>query len=176
MTIKKLCKNAIKCHQAEFCSSIRLDFTAERLKQFTLLYEVKIIFWNFYTCILICPVYTNHRSIGKSVTVEFSFKRNFICPQAELISSNYLLKAKEIEMSHVTFKSMTLLYETSTITIRTSMPKNAKIKCCYGTRPDTRPIPVADGWAGAEMRGFPLFDSSVTDRRTDQRTDGQSLL
>ena len=39
------------------------------------------------------------------------------------------------------------------------------------TRPDTRPIPVADGWAGAEMRVFPLFDSSVTDRPTDRPTD-----
>ena len=29
------------------------------------------------------------------------------------------------------------------------------------TRPDTRP-PVADGWAGAEMRVFTLFYSSVT--------------
>ena len=37
------------------------------------------------------------------------------------------------------------------------------------TRPDTRP-PVADGWAGAEMRVFPLFDSMVTDRPTDGRT------
>ena len=50
----------------------------------------------------------------------------------------------------------------------------------FTTRPDTRPIPVADGWAGAEMRVFPLFDSSVTDQRTDGptdgRTDGQSLL
>ena len=27
-----------------------------------------------------------------------------------------------------------------------------------GTRPDTRP-PVADGWAGADRRVFPLFDS-----------------
>ena len=34
-------------------------------------------------------------------------------------------------------------------------------------------IPVADGWAGAEMRGFTLFDSCTpTDRRTDRRTDG----
>ena len=39
------------------------------------------------------------------------------------------------------------------------------------TRPDTRPIPVADGWAGAEMRVFPLFDSSVTDQPTNRRTD-----
>ena len=38
------------------------------------------------------------------------------------------------------------------------------------TRPDTRPIPVADGWAEAELRVFPLFDSSVTDRPTDWRT------
>ena len=38
------------------------------------------------------------------------------------------------------------------------------------TRPDTRP-PVADGWAGAEMRVFPLFHSSVTDRPTNQPTD-----
>ena len=46
------------------------------------------------------------------------------------------------------------------------------------TRPDTRPIPVADGWAGAEMRVFPLFDSSVTDQPTnqptDRRTDGRT--
>ena len=40
------------------------------------------------------------------------------------------------------------------------------------TRLDTRPIPVADGWAGAEMRVFPLFDS--TDRRTDGPTDGRT--
>ena len=47
------------------------------------------------------------------------------------------------------------------------------------TRPDTRPS-VADGWAGAEMRVFPLFNSITTDRPTDQptdrRTDGQSLF
>ena len=36
--------------------------------------------------------------------------------------------------------------------------------------PDTRPIPVADGWAGAEMRVFPLFNSITTDRPTDRRT------
>ena len=42
------------------------------------------------------------------------------------------------------------------------------------TRPDTRPVPVADGWAGAEMRVFPLFDSSVTDQRTDGPTDGRT--
>ena len=42
------------------------------------------------------------------------------------------------------------------------------------TRPDTRP-PVADEWAGAEMRVFTLFDScSPTDRRTDGRTDGRT--
>ena len=41
------------------------------------------------------------------------------------------------------------------------------------TRPDTRP-PVADGWAGAEMRVFPLFNSSVTDQRTGQRTNQQT--
>ena len=35
------------------------------------------------------------------------------------------------------------------------------------TRPDTRPS-VADGRAGAEMRVFPLFDSMVTDGRTDK--------
>ena len=42
---------------------------------------------------------------------------------------------------------------------------------CRGrkTRPDTRPS-VADGWAGAEMRVFPLFDSMVTDQPTDGRT------
>ena len=48
------------------------------------------------------------------------------------------------------------------------------------TRPDTRPIPVADGWAGAEMRVFALSNSIITDGRTDGwtngQTDGQSLL
>ena len=41
------------------------------------------------------------------------------------------------------------------------------------TRPYTRP-PVADRWAGAEVRVFPLFNSSVTDGRTDGRTDKAS--
>ena len=40
------------------------------------------------------------------------------------------------------------------------------------TRPDTRPIPVADGWAGAEMPVFPLFNSMTPDERKDGRTDG----
>ena len=31
----------------------------------------------------------------------------------------------------------------------------------YYTRLGTWPIPVADGWAGAEMRVFPLFDSCL---------------
>ena len=40
-------------------------------------------------------------------------------------------------------------------------------------------IPVADGWAGAEMRDFTLFDScsrmdQPTDGRTDRRTDGRT--
>ena len=42
------------------------------------------------------------------------------------------------------------------------------------TRPDTRPIPVADGWAGAEMHVFTLSNSITTDGRTDQRTDGRT--
>ena len=45
----------------------------------------------------------------------------------------------------------------------------------FATRPDTRPIPVADGWAGAKMRVFPLFDSiTMTDGPTDRRTDKAS--
>ena len=36
-------------------------------------------------------------------------------------------------------------------------------------RPDTR-SPVADGWAGAEMRVFALSNSIITDGRTDGRT------
>ena len=34
------------------------------------------------------------------------------------------------------------------------------------TRPDTQPS-VADGWAGADVRVFSLFDSMVTDGPTD---------
>ena len=42
------------------------------------------------------------------------------------------------------------------------------------TRPDTRPIPVADGWAGAEMRVFTFSNSIITDRPMDRRTDGRT--
>ena len=44
------------------------------------------------------------------------------------------------------------------------------------TRPDTRPISVADGWAGAEMRVFELSQLDHPYGPTDRRTDGQSLL
>ena len=56
---------------------------------------------------------------------------------------------------------------------------NAKAKAKdKATRPDTRP-PVADGWAGAEMCVFRLFDLiTSTDRPTNQPTnrptDGRS--
>ena len=46
-------------------------------------------------------------------------------------------------------------------------------------RPDTRPISVADGWAGAEMRVFALSQldhHGPTNQPTNQPTDGQSLL
>ena len=45
------------------------------------------------------------------------------------------------------------------------------------TRPDTRPIPVADRWAGAEMRVFALSQldhHGPTDRPTNQPTDGRT--
>ena len=42
----------------------------------------------------------------------------------------------------------------------------------HKTRLDTRPIPVADGWARAEMRVFTLSNSITMTRRTDQRTNG----
>ena len=42
------------------------------------------------------------------------------------------------------------------------------------TRPDTRP-PVADGWAGAEISVFTLFDLIITDQRTNGRTDKASF-
>ena len=44
------------------------------------------------------------------------------------------------------------------------------------TRPDTRPIPVADGWAGAEMRFFALSQLDDLYGPTEGPTDGQSLL
>ena len=36
------------------------------------------------------------------------------------------------------------------------------------TRPHTWPIPVVDGWAGAEMHVFPLERDGPTNRRTDK--------
>ena len=44
------------------------------------------------------------------------------------------------------------------------------------TRPDTLTIPVADGWAGADMRVFTLSNSINMDQWTNEPTDGQSLL
>ena len=41
-------------------------------------------------------------------------------------------------------------------------------------RPDTRPKPVADGWAGAEIRVFTLSNSIITDQQTDRLTDKAS--
>ena len=55
--------------------------------------------------------------------------------------------------------------------------KNEKKKALkLRTRPDTRPIPVADGLAGAEMRGFTFSNSITRDGPMDGPTDGQSLL
>ena len=55
---------------------------------------------------------------------------------------------------------------------------NAKSRVLVTTRPDTRPIPVADGWAlQTEMHIFALSNSiTSTDGPTDGPTDGQSLL
>ena len=62
---------------------------------------------------------------------------------------------------------------TTAYTQKTFVLKESDLICDRRkTRPDTRP-PVADGWAGAEMRVSLLFDSCP---RTDGRTDGQSLL
>ena len=57
--------------------------------------------------------------------------------------------------------------------LNTFQPESTRIKASPKrehpiTRPDTRPIPVADGWAGAKMRVFTLFDSCL---RSDGRTD-----
>ena len=42
------------------------------------------------------------------------------------------------------------------------------------TRPDTRPISVADGWAGAEMCVFTLFQLDHNDGPTDRQMDKAS--
>ena len=42
------------------------------------------------------------------------------------------------------------------------------------TRPDTRQISVADGWAGAEMRVFTFSNSIITDGGADGRTNGRA--
>ena len=60
--------------------------------------------------------------------------------------------------------------------ISTDLDVAKKVMCDKRkTRPDTRPIPVADRWAGVEMRVFTLFDScSRTNQRTDGPTDGRT--
>ena len=55
------------------------------------------------------------------------------------------------------------------------IPPSIHIDPRIQTRPDTRPIPDADGWAGAETLVFPLFNlCSPTDQPTDRRTDKAS--
>ena len=55
--------------------------------------------------------------------------------------------------------------------------RNSVIANLRKTRPDTWPIPVADGWAGAEMHVFIVLDSCAgTDGPMDEQTDGQMLL
>ena len=46
-----------------------------------------------------------------------------------------------------------------------------RITMAKRTRPDTRPIPVADGWAGAEMRIFALSQLDDIYRLTDRVTN-----
>ena len=61
-------------------------------------------------------------------------------------------------------------------------PRGRKFIYLERTRPDTRPKPVADEWAGVRMRVFTLSDRFQLERDgptnwpTDQPTDGQSLL
>ena len=57
--------------------------------------------------------------------------------------------------------------------LRLAGPDESEFRSGIGTKPDTWP-PVADGWAGAEIAVFPLFNSSVTDGPTDRRTDKAS--
>ena len=54
-----------------------------------------------------------------------------------------------------------------------SAKRSPSVRMKMKTRPDRRPS-VADGWAGAELSVFPLFNSMVTDGRTDGRTDKAS--
>ena len=49
-----------------------------------------------------------------------------------------------------------------------------KTALAVGTRLDTWPIPVADGWAGAEMRVFTLFNLIITDGWTNGQMDKAS--
>ena len=59
--------------------------------------------------------------------------------------------------------------------IKIEFEKKIEVALLDKTRPDTRPIPVADGWAGAEMRVFTLYNSiTITDGPTDERTDGRT--
>ena len=93
VTVRKLFKNAIKCRQAEHCSSIRLDFRAKRVKEFTLNYADELdknFFFEIQACIFYVSALISYRNIGKSVTDVKSFKRAFKCRQAELTSSSRL--------------------------------------------------------------------------------------
>ena len=81
-------------------------------------------------------------------------------PKSKPVHSAFLLSSKICLLNPSDLSLFLMFFMTTTV---------SSIK----TRPDTRPIPVADGWAGAEMRVFAL---SQLDHHgpTDQPTDGRT--
>ena len=68
---------------------------------------------------------------------------------------------------------MTFISDRFCVCSKSNFPRQGglnRLESYIQTRPDTRP-PVPDGWAGAEMRVFPLFNSITS---TDQPTDGRT--
>ena len=89
----------------------------------------------------------------------------------EQIKKNFTVWGRRFWAENVLLLEMLLLLQFDVV----DKLSNSDPRSFYTTRPDTRPIPVADGWAGAEMRVFTLSNSiTMTDGPTDRRTDGQT--
>ena len=117
---------------------------------------------------LVCKIWGHWpKALGHSKTKCLKILKN-----AKFWTPNFMLSSNLDFQSHWTFEkiciSMNLLMEN-----RFSKP----VSMCtlsLSTRPDTRPIPVTDRWAGAEMRVFTLSNSITTDQPTNQPTNGRT--
>ena len=124
--------------------------------------------WDFRVTILnIKSIYRWARNVSKKDRDGIEWKLNCIC-WLKQVGNNAIFVRKKILKVEWTSREWNKLFEDR-------QKRWLKTQKDEKTRPETRPIPVADGWAGAEMRVFHFSTRAWrTDRPTDQPTDGRT--